>query len=300
MITRRAFLQTTSTTAAMTAVGSFADDSKPKKNPLANEVGITTSSLGGHLVARPAKGKFTLVELPKIMREELDMRVIDLNTSSFASYKLAYLDKIRKAADKAGCILTNLKMNQRGLDMNSRDKSVREKALKEYERSIDAASQLGLKWARPLPLKQRPDMKIHVASYQRLCDYANKRKVQMLVENFGWMDDDPDSVPKLIKAVGKNVACSPDTGNWKSEAVRYKGLEKAFPFAVTCDFKARQLGPKGEHKLWDLKRCFKIGWKSGFRGPWCLEHANRDRKALFRELALLRDMLRDWMKSKTA
>ena len=68
------------------------------------------------------------------------------------------------------------------------------------------------------------------------------------------------------------------------------------PLAVTCDFKARALSPKGEHKLYDLKRCFQIGWDAGFRGPWCLEHANPKRPQLFAELTMLRDMLRRWMK----
>lgn len=297
MITRRRFLQTAAIAPLAASHERRATATAPKKQrTLTGEVGVTISSFSGHLVAKPASGKFPLLELPKIMRNELDMRVIDLNTSAFASYEPKYLDKIRKAADDAKCILTNLKLNQRGLDMSSRDKAVREKALKEYERSIDAASHLGLKWARPLPLKKRPDMKRHVESYRRLCDYAAKRNVQMLVENYGWMEDDPDSVPKLLKAVRNNLAASPDIGNWKNNAVRYKGLAKVFPYAVTCDFKARKLGSKGEHKLYDLQRCFEIGWKAGFRGPWCLEHANRDRKALFRELALLRDMLRKWMR----
>lgn len=138
-------------------------------------------------MARPVKGKVTLLELPKLMRDELDMKVIDLNTSSLASYDPKYLDKVRAAADAAGCLLINLKMNQRGLDMNSVDDAVRKKALAEYKRCIDAAAQLGLRWARPLPLKATPDMKIHVASYQELADYGAQRNVQMLVENTpGW------------------------------------------------------------------------------------------------------------------
>jgi len=110
------------------------------------------------------------------------------------------------------------------------------------------------------------------------------------------MESDPESVPRPAKDIDRNIAVSPDTGNWKNNSIRYKGLAKAFPLAVSCDFKARKLGPKGEHKLYDLKRCFDIGWKSSFSGPWCLEHANPNRDHLFRELAQLRDLLRGWMK----
>ncbi len=229
------------------------------------------------------------------MRDELDMRVIDLNTSSLASTDEAHLDKCREAAEKAGCVFTNLKLNQRNVDMNSPDEVTRRNALNVYKRSIDAAARLGCRWARPLPLPDLPDMNIHVASYQELADYAAERNVEMLVENYGWMQGDPESVTKLVAAIGRNVAPCPDTGNWNSNEIRYAGLAATFPTAVTCDYKAKTLGPNGEHTQYDLKRCFEIGWKAGFRGPWCLEHANRDRKTLFRELGMLRDMLRTWM-----
>lgn len=296
--TRRSFLGALGSLATATfwPCRKVAAGDESRRNPLDREVGITTSSLSGHLVPQAAKGKFTLLELPRLLRDELDMKVIDLNTSALASFEPAYLDQVRKAADDAGCILTNLKLNQPGLDMSSPDRTVRERALEEYRRSIDAASRLGLRWARPLPLKERPDMKLHVASYRALADYAGERKVQMLVENYGWMEGDPQSVVKLIEAVGKDVAACPDTGNWADTAVRYPGLAATFPKAVTCDFKARELGPQGQHAAYDLKRCFQIGWDAGFRGPWCLEHAHQDRVTLFRELALLRDLLRRWMR----
>jgi hypothetical protein len=300
LFTRREFLHASAVTGTAVAASNLvplaATAKPPKKNPLARQLGITTSSLSGHIAAKPTKGKMTALEMPKILREELGMTIIDLNTSTIASTQPAYLEKLRTAADKAGCVLTNLKLNQRGLDMNISDKSVREKSLSIYKKSIDAASILGLKWARPLPLMAKPDMAIHVASYRELCDYAAKKNIQMLIENYGWMESDPESVPKLVKAIDRDVAVSPDIGNWKTNELRYEGLAHSFPLAVSCDFKARQLGPNGEHKLYDLKRCFDIAWKTGFQGPWCFEHANSDRKKLFKELALLRDMLQGWMK----
>ncbi|MEQ8637335.1 sugar phosphate isomerase/epimerase family protein [Gimesia maris] len=272
------------------------DTQQQVAKPLDSQLGITTSSLTYQLSPRAKENQLTLLELPRIMRDELGMTVIDLNTSTLASTDPKYLDQVRAAADKAGCVLTNLKMNQPKLDMNSPDTAVRNKALDTYKASIDAASHLGLKWARPLPLVPKPDMKIHVASYRELCEYGAERNVQLLVENYGWMQSDPASVVKLVDLIGENVAACPDTGNWNNDKIRYAGLKQTFPIAVTCDFKARKLGPRGEHPRYDLKRCFEIGWNSGFRGPWCFEHANQDRKVLFKELLLLREMLQTWMK----
>jgi hypothetical protein len=267
---------------------------------LAGEVGITTSSIDRHVSARGETGFITLLDLPRFMRDELDMRVIDLNTNTLGPLDPEHVERLRAAAERAGCVITNLKMNQIDLDMNSPDGSVRKQALDTYKACIDAASRLGARWARPLPGAMRPDMQLHVAAYRELADYAAPRKVQMLVENYRWMQTEADSVAALIRAIDRDVAASPDIGNWIDNPVRYAGLEKTFPLAVTCDFKARELGPGGEHPLYDLRRCFEIGWKAGFRGPWCLEHAHADRKTLVRELCLLRDMLRGWMKEARA
>ncbi len=260
----------------------------------AGEVGITTSSIDAHVGATSAGGKIAIMDLPRVLREELDMRVIDLNTGALAKAGTR-IEAFRAAAERAGCVVTNLKMNQRGLDMNSPDQAVRDKALAVYRNSIDDAAKAGAKWARPLPLPQLPDMAIHVDSYRRLADHAAKVGVRMLVENYGWMQADADSIPDLIRRIGHDVAASPDTGNWNNDELRWEGLRRAFPLAVTCDFKARTLGPDGAHAAYDLQRCFQTGWNAGFRGPWCLEHAHKDRKTLFRGLTLLRDKLRGWM-----
>jgi hypothetical protein len=271
-----------------------ADAPRPK---LAGEVGITTSSIDAHLAPPSAElkpGQFRLLDLPRMLRDELGMRVIDLNTTSLGSLESAHLDRFRAAVEKADCVLTNLKMNYPNLDLGSQDQAVRARALAEYKRAIDAAVRLKMRWARPLPTKARPHMATYVAGFRELADYSNERGIQLLVENYGWMDADAESVPQLVKEVGKGVAACPDTGNWANDELRYAGLAKGFPLAVTCDFKARELGPDGRHAAYDLQRCFQVGWEAGFRGPWCLEHAHRDRQQLFRDLILLRDLLRKW------
>ena len=294
--TRRDFLTTGTAALAWAVWGRTVSGERSETNDLKHEVGITTGSFSRQLRARPEK--FALPELLTVIREELDMRVVDVYTPSLASFDATYLERIRTAAEKAGCVLTNLKMNQPGLDMGSRNKAVREKALTEYKRSIDSAARLGMRWARPLPTKNQPGQSL-IASLRELADYAAHRKVQLLIENFGWMQSEASSVVDLLKEIGSNVAASPDTGNWTNNEIRYDGLARTFPLAVTCDFKARALGMGGEHLEYDLKHCFNIGWDAGFRGPWCLEHGHAEEKTLYRELRMLRDQLRGWIAERT-
>lgn len=274
------------------------DEARRRGRDLAGQIGITTGSFMRHLSPEPLPGKLVLLDLPRIMREELDLRVIDLMTATLISLDPAYCDKLRAATEKAGCVLTNLKMNQPLLDMASPDEALRRKSLDVYKQSIDAAARLGVRWVRPLPGPALPELKWLAASYRELIDYAADKKISLLIENYGWMKDDPNAIPRVIEMVGKDLAAQPDTGNWTA-AARYRGLERAFPFAVSCDFKAFTLGPQGEHTDYDLRRCFEIGWKAGFRGPWCFEHFHADLPSLLKEMILLRDLLRAWMKEQS-
>jgi hypothetical protein len=255
-------------------------------------LGVTTSTLDRHIGPN-----MPLLELPRVLANELDLRVIDLNTNTLGESSPADLDRLKAEAERAGCILTNLKINRRDIDMAAPDPGARRHALGEYKKAIDVAARLGCRWARPLPLDGTPDMRLYVDGYRELADYAAQRNITMLVENWGWMQGDADAIPKIIKAVGRNIAASPDVGNWTTDAVRYDGLGKAFPLAATCDFKFFDLGPNGEHEQYDLRKCLEMGWTAGFRGPWCFERANPDRAMLFKELALARDLLRQWMRS---
>src|SRR5262245_14407945 len=124
-VTRRGFLKI----AAATAAGAVCADNATAEGKawpsLRGEIGITTGSFVRHLSPVREAGKLRLLDLPRIMRDELDMRVIDLMTATLVSLEPAYLEQLRDAAEKAGCVLTNLKMNLRDLDLGSEDEETR-------------------------------------------------------------------------------------------------------------------------------------------------------------------------------
>jgi hypothetical protein len=260
---------------------------------LERQLGITTGSFMAHMRKDKQVHETLLLELPQRMTGELGMHVIDLMTETLPSWEPKYLDELRSRAEKHGCILTNMKMNQ-NVNMASNDAGERRRALDEYKTTIDAAHRLGCRWVRPAPRGDRPDLDLLAAGYRELIDYAGPKGITLLVENNGWMSGDPEAIPTIIKRVGQGIAAAPDTGNWKP-AAREPGLQNAFPLAVTCDFKARQFGPDGEHPEYDLERCFRIGWDAGYRGPWCFEHFNDTLDGLWQGFARLRDLLTGWM-----
>jgi Xylose isomerase-like TIM barrel len=257
--------------------------------------GITTGSFQRNYSTTREAGKLYLLDLPKILRDELGMRILDVMTASFPSMEPGYLDEFRSNADKAGCVISNLKMNQPGVDIGSEKLDERKRAIDVYKKTIDAAARLGCRWVRPLPQSELPSWDRYVDSYRELIDYSAPMGISLLVENFGWMKSKPDAIPGLIKTIGPGLDAAPDIGNWTEEA-RYDGLAKAFPLAVTCDFKAFAFDAEGKHPAYDLKRCFQIGWDAGFRGPWCFEHFHESLPQLFQEMIQLREMIEAWTK----
>jgi len=263
--------------------------------PLENSVGLVAATLAAHQAHR-VQGGIDFLDLPKITKDTLGMRVLDLNTMNLPLLEPRLLEQFRSEAAKLGVSLTNLKLNQRGIQIGSKDPEIRAAGLATYREAIDAAAILGIRWVRPLPTAEAPDRALMIDSLRQLADYAGVLGIQVLVENFGWLQHAPDSVAKLIAECDCGLAASPDTGNWADNKVRYLGLEQTFPLAVTCDFKAKTLTKDYEHPAYDLNRCFQIGWDAGFRGPWCIEHGNPDKEALFRELLWIRDQLEGWMR----
>jgi hypothetical protein len=293
MITRRQFLKLGAicVTASAALRGAHAEI-RPRLNEL---VGVNTSSFARQNRATEPAQRIDPFDVPRIMREELDIRVIDLVSTMLATREHHTLQRFRAAAERAGCIVTNLKVNDATLHFESDDPIARRHALEQYKHWIDAAAVLGVRWLRPYPAARTPPRwETLVSSYAELAEHAAPHGITMLIENYRWLEDQPDAIPRLVAALPGRVAAQPDTLNWVDRATRLRGLEGAFPHAVSADFKVRELGPNGEHPLYDLRECFELGRRAGFRGPWCIEHTHADKRTLVRELRMIADMLRGW------
>ena len=290
---RRGFLRG-SVAAAMTGYGAVQNpvrSAESSKTSLDRMVGITTGGLDFQRINRI----LTALTLPAFMRDELGMRLIDFNTRWLTSYEPGYIERVRMAADDADCFFSNLKVNHKFGDLYSKDSDERKLAMSNARQQVEVAEMLGARWIRfPVPKINSSDDASKVAAHRELALFAGERGIQLLVENGGWLKSDPDSIQRVVKAIGHNVASGPDTGNWDDD-IRYEALEKSFPGSVTCDFKVFDLDDKNHHAKYDIRRCFDIGWKSGFRGPWAIEHWNDDTKAYVRETTWLRDQLTKWM-----
>lgn len=295
-LSRRRFL---ATVAAAAGVPILTHGQTRPVSELAGLVGITSASLAAQMNADSPNRILDLWDLPRVMRDELGMTVLDINSRTLGSRDPRHVDRFRRTAEAAGCIITNLKVNDTTLEFEHDDPAVRRRALDEYKLWIQTAARLGARWLRPMPALKTPTFPVLVESYRELADFAAAHRITLLVENYRWIEPDPTAIPRLIEALDRRIAASCDTANWNPE-VRYEALARSFPYAVTCDFKPRGLLPSGEHPAFDLRRCFEIGWRAGFRGPWCIEHLNRDSTAILGQLRWLKTQLETWIREAKA
>ncbi len=296
MIDRRTFVAATSATAVASIAGRLHCEAKEhaaesERRLLAGIVGITTGGLNYQREHR----LLTVFTLPKFVRDELGMQLIDLNTHWLDAFDESYVQRVRATVDDAGCYVTNLKVNHKFGDLYSDDDDERRAAMSNARQLVKTARILGARWVRFQVPKLGPDDDgAKLAAHRELAAFAEQHDVQLLVENGGWLQSDPDSIVRVVKAIGHNVAACPDTGNW-SDNIRYEALAKSFPGAATCDFKVFDLDANQHHAKYDIRRCFEIGRAAGFRGPWAIEHWNEDTAAYARETTYLRDQLVKWM-----
>ena len=290
---RRRFLELGAAWFAATAAAGRAATAV-KHAPLNDFVGVNTSSFSRqNRASEPAK-RIDPFDVPRVMREELDLRIIDLVSTMLNTRDHGPLERFRAQAERAGCVIINLKVNIPDLRYDSDDAAARRHAIQEYKLWIDAAAVLGARWVRPFPAATQPRWEILVAGYSELADHAATHGITVLVENYRWLETQPDAIPRLVAALKGRIRGQPDTFNWVDHPTRLLGLAKAFPLAASCDWKVRDLGPNGEHPAYELRPCFELGRKAGFRGPWCIEHINDDKAALLRELRSITGQLRAW------
>jgi len=262
--------------------------------PLPDVIGINTVCFSRQQRATDPAQRIDPYDLPQLVRDEFDLRVLDLVSTMLNTRERGPLEKFRARAERAGCVISNLKINLPNVRYDSDDAATRRQGLDEYKRWIDAAVVLGARWVRPFPAGTKPRWETLVASFTELADYSATRGITLLVENYRWLETEPDAIPQLVMALNGRVRAQPDTFNWVDDPTRRSGLAKAFPLAVSCDFKVRDLGPHNEHPAYDLRAAFDIGHKAGFRGLWAIEHVNEDKAGLLHDLKWITRQLRDW------
>jgi sugar phosphate isomerase/epimerase len=251
---------------------------------------------------RRAQNPLKLVDFPQYTRDTFGIDAVELNNIYFESTDAAYLDRLVKAASKAGSLILNVAVDEKG-DLSSLSTDARLDSVSKYARWIPIAKAIGATAIRANSGgKDVTDLKAATAacvdSFRRLCDIGRANGIAILIENHWGISADADTMVHIVRSVRETHGSGamhtlPDFGNWPDEVDRYAALSKVMPFAGAVHAKVNDIDENLVHPRFDHRRCIQIAKDAGYKGYLGIEYEGKDDPAvgIERGARLLRQIL---------
>lgn len=233
--TRREFLVQA---AAGAAVFSAATGLAPVRTAQAapRDFKISLASYSLHRAIGTDAGKIQMVDLPKLARDEFDIDAIELVNWMLASKDATYIDEYIKAASDANVKILLIMVDRAGA-IGGESETAREDAIKRHSEWIDVAAAMGchsirMNWAgadRYIMVDAealQAFMDRSVAPLRTLCDYADSKGLNVIIENHGGPSSYPKTLERLIQMVDhERFGTLPDFGNFPPRVPNFGGTK---------------------------------------------------------------------------
>jgi sugar phosphate isomerase/epimerase len=173
---------------------------------------MTTVSIRDRIAMRmpgaPAPNSpMSLLDAPVFLRDQFGLRSLEVWSLQFEDLSLDYCAQLRAAADKAGVGLSNVQVDDIGMDLASEDDAVRARSVKDCKAWVDRTVALGAPSVRlnlsaiyPPPTGPYP-LDRAVASFRELAEYGKAHGIHILTENHAGHSLVIDNVVATLKAV---------------------------------------------------------------------------------------------------
>lgn len=232
----------------------------------------------------PSAGQeLTLLTAPKFIADNLDIHNIELWNLHFENDSIAYCEKVRESAAKAGSGIVNIELDG-SYNLSSADSEERKKSIRFVKGWIDRAVALGAPRVRPnqqsFEAASAPfSLSTAIDSYRELTDYAHKTGVKVLIKNFVGACLNIDTLISLIKGVNDpQCRLILDWGNthFDSMDARLAEFRKAFPYMEMETAKGINFDANYRLTDYDPAPIIRATEKSGFRGIYSIELYSAD------------------------
>ena len=218
----------------------------------------------------------TNLDFPRVAREQFGIEGLEFVNQLWEAPTEAYVRRLKNNMKQTGTTAVLIMCDGEGT-MGHSDKATRMKAAENHYKWIDITAELGGTAIRTnmYPEKQpQTDTEVNSflgycsESFAQLCEYGQKAKVNVIIENHGGISSNPDVVVRLMKMVKQpNFGTLPDFGNFPETTDKYAAVEKLMPYAKGVSFKCHDFDAKtGNETRMDMDRMMKIvadaGWRS--------------------------------------
>jgi len=250
----------------MVALGSTASGQKDLKLSLAEW------SLHKALNAK----EMTNMDFPRITKTKYNLDAVEYVSTFFEGKgeDMTYLENLKNECKKYGVKSLLIMVDGEG-DLGDTITANRHKSVENHYKWVKAAKFLGCHSirvnARGVGTKEQV-AKAAIDGLSRLCEYAAKQNINVIVENHGGYSSDGKWLTDVIKAVKKtNCGTLPDFGNFY-EYDRYQGVTDMMPFAKGASGKTYDFDAQGNETKIDYARMVKIVRDSGYKGYIDIEY----------------------------
>lgn len=277
---RRNFLRTTAAAAAGTMFISpaFAGIGEKKSR---YKISLAEWSFHKALFAK----EMTNLDFPRVTRE-LGLEGVEYVNQFFKDKAKdeAYLSELKKITKNEGVENVLIMCDGEGM-MGHPEKTEREKTVDNHKKWVDAAAFLGCHSIRVNAGSRgeyEEQQKLAADGLRMLCEYANTRKINVIVENHGGLSSNGEWLTGVMKMVDhKRVGTLPDFGNFMinrqtgEEFDRYKGTELLMPYAKGVSAKSNVFNEKGDEANMDYYRLMQIVDDAGYKGFVGIEYEGK-------------------------
>ncbi len=265
---RRDFLRIAG--AGMTAMGVAANRIGAAEEAKKRDFNISLAAWSLHRGIGDGENKIPMLDMPKIARQEFDIGAIELVNQMLASSEKAYMDQLAKNAADNDVNILLIMVDGEGTIGSKREES-RDRAVERHMRWVDIAADLGcnsirMNWqgahrdVMNVPEELTAFIERSKDPLRELCDYGDKKSINVLIENHGGPSSHPEAMVRLMKAVDhKRFGTLPDFGNFPPAVDRYEAVDTLMKYAKAVSAKCYDFDPEtGEESLLDFERLIKI------------------------------------------
>lgn len=241
------------------------------------EYKISLAGWSLHRTIGEGDGKTPMLEFPRMTRE-FGIDGLEVVNRMLASTEPKYLDQFAKnCADQN---VTNLLIMVDGEGaIGADDEAARQDAVDRHKKWVDIASDWGchsirMNWGGA-PKEAPQDAAAlqafvdrSVSPFRALCDYADSKNINVIIENHGGPSSYPDAMEKLMAAVDhERFGTLPDFGNFPADVEIYDAIDRLMPFAKAVSAKCYDFGPHGYETKLDYPRLISLVHdKHGYNG----------------------------------
>ena len=233
----------------------------------------------------------TLLDFPKLARQEYGVDSVELVSTFFESQSAKYLNELRENLERERLRVLNIAVDTGNLA--SPDEKVRRTDLEVIKQWFHVARALGSEAIRVNTGDASPDDRAAldriISGYKELAEHGRESGVKLCIENHGGASADPKNIATILSKLDTPwFATCPDVNTFVGETWE-EGMRLMAPRAIAVHVKNWSYSPDGWQTKqqrdgttarYNLKESLRIMKDAGFKGPLSFEynHVEQDER----------------------